>query len=292
MAGLQVAGFSSLYHLTHKNVVEGAEFIRGTGLATHFSQVGLYCAGAAPLLLAMACRAKNRGAKFLWLSALVIPFAGILFTGLRAAVLGMVFCMLVVLFKWDFRRAPLYVISFLFVGFIAVSAIPVLQTSSHHMGKHITNIDDSAAARPRLAMQGLRLFAQNPVIGKGPNSFSRNFGGVGDAHNTYANILADYGLFGLIFFMWTIVIAVRASSKASDLQDYTELSTIGLGTLGCLAAVLAVAFFHSVNYIVTFWLFPAIGLSIRHLVALKQAPVEPEMSPYFEHLESFEPPLR
>ncbi|MEW6221380.1 MAG: O-antigen ligase family protein [Thermodesulfobacteriota bacterium] len=265
IGGLQVAGFSQLYHLTHSEEVEGSGFRRGTGIATHFSQVGLYCAGAAPLLLARGLVAARRSRRLLWLASTVVPFAGILFSGLRAAFIGMALGILTVFLKWDLKKAPQYLLVLVILGALATSALPVLKEYSGNLKAHLTTVDDSAAARPRLAMMGLTLFAESPVVGRGPASFKRVFGGVGDAHNTYANVLADYGLLGLLGFVWANSAAILAILRTCQRRQDSDLYPAGLGLLGCMVAVMSVAFFHSVNYITTYWIFPALGLGLGML---------------------------
>tara|TARA_B100000989_G_scaffold288927_1_gene260146 strand:+ start:197 stop:805 length:609 start_codon:yes stop_codon:yes gene_type:complete len=60
----------------------------------------------------------------------------------------------------------------------------------------------SNAERLHLIESGVTMASENPLIGVGPKGFSHYFDYLktSDAHNTYVNIIAEFGFFALILF--------------------------------------------------------------------------------------------
>lgn len=61
---------------------------------------------------------------------------------------------------------------------------------------------ESNDSRLNLINYALQMFNENPIFGVGPKAFSMyfSFSTVNDAHNAYANLLAELGIFSLVLF--------------------------------------------------------------------------------------------
>lgn len=271
VAGLQYAGLSQFYLRSQEIEMEAGAFgafVRGVGLAEHFSQTGLYCAAALPLSFMGFVGSNRKIKRLIWAVPGLFALAGITFTTLRAALIGGVAGVLVVLWFWDKRKLiPYMAVSFM-MAFLLVVAVPVLRTSTMALVEHSTTLDGSAMSRPVLAARAIDLWTQSPVFGKGPRAFSRTTGHVGDAHNTYLNTLVEYGILGFVLFISILVVAFRSTSRA--IKYNKELRTTAIGIFGALTAACLAAIVHSFNYISMFWLFPALGLSVGKLYKLSK----------------------
>ncbi len=84
-----------------------------------------------------------------------------------------------------------------------------------------TTVDQSAEDRLKLMEVGLHLFRDNPLFGKGTNAFRYiasgffTYGSEISAHNTYVDILANFGIIGAVLYYMPIVIGVWKSFKGA-----------------------------------------------------------------------------
>jgi O-antigen ligase len=192
-----------------------------------------------------------------------------MFSSLRAGLIGGSLGIILSLFYWNWKRAIPYIVVGAFFTGILVLALPMFKTASYAMVEHTATIDNSALARPVLAGMGLDMWSRSPVLGSGFKSVARGFG-PGDAHNTYVNVLADYGLVGIGLFLTVIILAfVRLKQVIPHLTEGREMV---IGLMGALLCACITVIFHSANGQEVFWLFPALALSV-HRFSVKRTRV-------------------
>ena len=80
----------------------------------------------------------------------------------------------------------------------------LLNIFSTFFGKPGSKIDYSARDRFEYAIDAFKLFAARPLFGYGPGGVISHSSG-GYAHNNFAELLADYGFVGFIFFEFLII---------------------------------------------------------------------------------------
>ena len=269
VAGLQYAGYSQFYLATSESSSDAGGFVRGVGLAQHFSQTGLYCAAALPISFMGFVTAKTRRARMLWLIPGLFAVAGMTFTVLRAAFIGGAFGVLVSLWYWNKRKIIPYMAISILLILLMVVIVPVLRSSAMALFVHTTTIDSSAMNRPLLIKKAIDIWYEYPVFGGGPRIFTRTTHHVGDAHNTYFNTLVEYGLLGLILF--TAVLYYSFKDLHRTIKHSSDHRSLAIGLIGSLAAACMVGLVHSFNYISMFWLFPALGLSMGKVYAITKS---------------------
>jgi len=239
--------------------VDAGGFRRGFGLANHFSQAGLYCAAMVPIAALQVVANSQRWRKVFWIAAAGGAILGLVFTGLRAGFLGGLLGLVLALRWWDAKRAKVYLAGGAALVLMVMAAVPLLHRASDSYVHHLTHIDQSAESRPHLAELAIAQWKLSPVFGAGPRSVARSEGGAGDPHNTYADVLADYGVLGLVTFLGMLWFAHKRVRAAIEYGPRDRALLIGVN--GALISACVVAFFHSVDYIEVFWLFPALALA-------------------------------
>jgi O-antigen ligase len=258
VAALQYAGMDSMYLPSQRRITDAGGFKRGIGLANHFWMTGLYCAATMPIAVMGSLTADPRWKRRLYAMTGVFAVAGLTFTTLRAGFAGGLFGAALALYLWDKRTAVRYAIGAAVMLGVVFAAVPVLRESSQALYEHTTSLDSSAKRRPELVMQGLETWQRSPLLGVGPKGM-RRFYEVGDAHNSYVNVLTDYGVIGAVCFVAVMVLSF--SRLASALRRLPEERPLLLALTGALASAYVVGIVHSVNYIEMFWLFPALALA-------------------------------
>lgn len=274
IGGLQYAGFENMYLPSQLAQVDAGGRRRGVGLANHFTQTGMYCAAVIPMCLAAVINTKRTVLRILWGTAVVAATAGVMFTTMRAGLGGALIGSLFVLF-FGARR---YIIPLALAGVFAVAvmvfAIPTIREAGTSLVEHTITVDDSARIRPKLVEMGIEMWSQSPIFGKGPASLARVYG-PGDAHNTYVNLLSDFGLIGLFAFLYALIVAARRLKRATRLRPDERLLYIGIG--GALISTCVVGIVHTLHYLEEFWLIPALALAAGRLPGRAPAAADPPL---------------
>ena len=102
--------------------------------------------------------------------------------------------------------------------------------------------DFSTASRFYMVLEGLVLFIKRPIIGWGINGFTirSSFGMY--AHNTIIDILANFGLISLIFFLYPLV---KAFPKSLNKEKKGDINICILS----FYIIIAIGLFTSVEYL-------------------------------------------
>lgn len=138
------------------------------------------------------------------LSAYFLLLTGSMSNILLAGILA--FLTVIILTKKKAKTVVLIVSALAIVLLVAVVAIlPALEPIRDRLLSILATFikipgvryDASAAERFKAAVYGFRLFFESPLFGNGLNSVASNFRVM--AHNNFAEIGADYGIFALVF---------------------------------------------------------------------------------------------
>ena len=100
------------------------------------------------------------------------------------------------------------------------------------------------------------MFLDRPFLGQGLNTFMANYArfrvpgdyGVWYAHNTYLQIAAETGLFGLAAFLWMIIKTAAVSVRSWRLIDDGFLRYLYLGLFCGIASFLVLSSIDVTHY--------------------------------------------
>lgn len=161
---------------------------------------------------------KELARKKIYLVVTGICIVGMLATGSRGALISFIFmavlyATLIEGIKKKFR-AGLAMVAAVFVGLCLVTEVPFL---NEYFGERFLAVfsdsvkDASVDDRAMYVLVGLDMIAEKPIIGWGPNNFAvylNRFGGYGRevySHNNYIELMANYGIVGLLLFYWMYI---------------------------------------------------------------------------------------
>ena len=146
-------------------------------------------------------------------------------SGIGCAVIS-IFLMAYLSLKKKGRIIAGLILGLLIIAFIALIQLPQLA----YFKTRITNIlisffsqntagDNSANERLELANDAFLLFITNPLFGYGPNAVvDYTIGGY--AHNNFAELLADYGMFSFVAFELLIIIPLKNQMFNKGVRAY------------------------------------------------------------------------
>jgi putative inorganic carbon (hco3(-)) transporter len=240
------------------------------------------------LPLAVVLGMTSRGIRrLIFLGGALVMFAGIIFTYSRGGFLGIIATFLFMVWKLSKRKRIRTLV--LVVVSVAV-LLPVLPGS---YSKRILTIFESESdttgsshARKELLMQTVSLAMKRPIIGVGMGNLPvySNHGMV--AHNSYAEIAAELGIFGLLAYLVVILAPFRSLGRLEkkikdrdsqrdptphkpragilrigggddsqqgagdqEAKDSRELYYLTVGVRATLVAYMVVSFFGSIQYL-------------------------------------------
>lgn len=271
-AGLQQAGYEWAYPAGDRDRAVAGGYQRGFGIVGNFTQASLYATVTIPIAIAMFIRST---AVLTTLLSFVLGIVGItaqIFSVSRSGVLGIVLGSWVVLNRGINLRALVAGFVALALAAVIVVGHPLTRQSGTDLFNHLSvffsedaELDRSAASRPLLARLGLDTWSDSRVIGGGPFAVHRDHDR--DPHNTLINVLAQYGIVGLLFFLLVLYRCYRNTVRAADKGYRTEGAALG----GALVATLPIAFFHSLDYVDLFWFVPGLCLALARFPSLEEA---------------------
>lgn len=253
------------------SVAEGYEINqirRGYGLVGMATQIGLqFCLGL-PLIASFYLGGK--GKKTLWkLPLFILAVVGLILTFSRGAILGVSFS--VALLLWFHRKYKMLACYVVIGALVAISYLSLMHLLPKHYSHFFQGKDSSAASRLPFTLVSLRMFAEHPITGFGYGGFWVHCTRYGssvhiEAHNTYAQVLVEYGIFGFILFISIISMSLkgywayirRGSSKILKMQS--------VGYLCALFAILINAIVHCFEWDLIFWLPIMFGFMMQDIV--------------------------
>jgi putative inorganic carbon (hco3(-)) transporter len=262
------------------------------------------------LPLAVVLGMTSRGIRrWIFLGGALVMFGGIIFTYSRGGFLGIIFSFLFMLWKLS-KRKRLQTMALVFAS-VAV-LLPVLPGSYSQRILTIFESESDATgsshARQELLMNGINQTMNRPIIGVGMGNFTDiSIKGM-VAHNSYVEIAAELGVFGLLAYLIVILAPFRSLGRlekevkerddARDLnlhkpragllrigggdpspqsavdqeaKDSREFFYLIVGVRATLIAYMVVSFFGSVQYLWYLYYLVAYSISLGVIHALETA---------------------
>ncbi|MCG3118712.1 MAG: hypothetical protein ALAOOOJD_00966 [bacterium] len=249
----------------------------GGGTDPNFFALSILSFLPIPFLFAFA--EKRWGRRLVWLGIFLLLIAGIVISFSRAGLLGLAFVLLVLGYKIRRHRFLLVVAAALFVlllFFLPETVWDRLGTLSR-FGK-----DDSLRWRYRLLLGSWDLFLTHPFTGIGAgNIVLFSFRWVNRhqaAHNTYLEILAEFGIVAIVIFGLLVHATfryLRSSYQYFAVNQRPRLAIIGEGLEAGLLGFLFVSLFLSLHYEYMFWVFLGMAGAMRKMAEAENAYLRP-----------------
>ena len=204
--------------------------------------------------------------------------AAIALMSARSAIIGLALGMGIVLFSfYRDRRFPLFVLG---SAVAAVAALFVVPQSTFDRFAAIADFSTDRSLFRRLTYLnvGWDLFKTSPIWGIGPGNFPSHY--IGDAyrylpgrtlnarelHNTYLDVLVEYGAVGFALFAGVVTAALRSAAKAVREGADEAVRGPAFAIMTALIALLAASVFMPHKDFRYLWIFIGLALCCRGLV--------------------------
>ncbi len=144
---------------------------------------------------------------------------------------------------------------------LAIASAPVVLVMMTLGGRSGAEADESAELRILAWREGLRMFAEHPLLGVGQDHFTLYHGYT--AHNSYVLTAAELGLIG--FVLWSAMLYLAIKIPLSGVRRYAgrpgaEVARDwGIALLASMAAMLIGIFFLSMSYHALLWIYMALA---------------------------------
>jgi O-antigen ligase len=262
---LQLTEGGSYYFLSAGQAYEIGNITRGYGLIGMATQLGIVYCIAIPFITTLALANAKR--RWLFIFLLLLNVIGLIISFSRGAILGTYLSIFFVLFLLkDKKRLKIYVVVTLFV-ILSYSAITLLfpdQYTIFFQGK-----DSSAMSRPMLVQTGIKMFQEKPIFGFGLGGYTENTIRYGylktiEAHNTFIEVLVEYGIVGLSAFFFAIFLSIKGYLRYIRNGKSEIMRTLSIGGLSCMIAILIDGYFHSFEWRLELWLPIFLGFLMEH----------------------------
>lgn len=248
----------------------------------------LYLAMNAALSLSFILSPRIKTTPFLRI-CLLLQLAGLVATFSRMGAICLAGAFIYLLFSYGRKKAALAIIILILLSLIAV-VVSVEQIYEEHpvVQAYIFRQPDLEALQeyPRLILvhrwdafrANWRMFLDNPLLGVGPFMAMDNYAQYKpedalwytrqmlDSHNQYLQLLAEKGIFGLLFFMGFIVLIWRRLSRCVKQPAATETGAILLGLKAGLVAYLIACLAAQATHELQFWLTLGLALALLNIL--------------------------
>ena len=242
-------------------VARGVDFIRGyapiiniglvraTASFKDANTLGIYLSALAPLVLGLALYYKKGAKKVLFMLMGLLAVCGIVLTYSRPTLLALyiaLFFMAVV--RKDKVMIWVLVIGILLTPFIAPASIKNWAKQVNYNPMRFMCNDDRIA----VYQHSLQMIKDRPVLGRGANTFMKNFKNYNNpphyrdvavidyiyAHNIYLHMAGELGLLGLGIFIWFVVVFFKSAKKIYSRLKDDFLKVVLMSLSACLLAFL------------------------------------------------------
>ncbi|HXH84216.1 MAG TPA: O-antigen ligase family protein, partial [Candidatus Tectomicrobia bacterium] len=241
-----------------------------------------------PLAFALGASRDDPNRRLLWQGAGVVLVVMLFLTSSRGGFLGLMVATMVFLYR---RRGPVVAFGALAVLLGAVVVVPTelgsraLATLFEDSRALPPGLEQSNRAHVALFWAGLRMIADHPLLGVGPDQFKSlstaytGFSQGNIAHNSYLEIGAEFGLPALLVFVLLLASTYRSLGRVAALGGVPamrEVAAWGEGLRAGLTGYLVAAFFISAQYEKLLWLtifltVVLVDVAARQLVAAAPA---------------------
>jgi hypothetical protein len=263
---LQMFKGQSFYLISATKEGKVGEIQRGYGLIGMATQVGInFCLGV-PLVGALLFEKGGKRRLFLYL-VFAVSMIGLVLSFSRGAFLGVFVSFFFMMLLH--RRAKLLVVYLLLAGTLIVSYSSAMTFLPAKYGHFFLGKDDSAGGRMPYVKIGLKMFADRPFTGFGYGGFTEQCVRYGsrikiEAHNTYVQVLVEYGILGLSAFLLMILFSARGYIGYIRQGRSPTLRTLCVGYFAALIALAINAVVHCIEWNLIFWLVVIFGFLMRH----------------------------
>jgi len=263
---LQLAFGNSFYLISTTGkaaMVLGVE--RGYGLIGMATQVGVtFCLGVP--LIASLLLSKRR--KILLSILFFLSLAGLVSSFSRGAILGTYVALVFLLL---FHKKYKLIFLSIMMGLVCYGAYSVVMAFLPENYSHFfQGKDGSATARLPFTLMAFKMFLDRPLTGFGFGGFAEYCVKYGsqihiEAHNTYAQVLVEFGIFGFILFIFVIATALKGYLSYLKQGKSSLLKVQASGYLAALIAILFDALVHCFEWNLIFWIPVLLGYLMGHL---------------------------
>ena len=223
-----------------------------------------------PFLAAFALNQKSKGKKVIFLFALMIPFAALLYTYSRSCWVSFAISFLVFICFYNYRLIPLM----LLLGFMMIPFLP--ETIINRIST-IGSMKDTSNKYRILIWEGVLKMLKGTFvtgIGLGPEAFNKLYPSYADAsavlaphsHMLFMQVLTEMGLLGFISFLsyWVMTLKRLVTTKIRYKLPYEMKNYV----CASLASFTGVIFVSGVEYI---WFYPRVMISFFVMVGIIMA---------------------
>lgn len=231
-----------------------------------------------PFLLSVSLLAKKKTMKSFGIGGLIICIAGIFTTYSRGSILALGVASIItvlVTIKQLIKTSKLttLIVMIVLLGLVIRWQMWVPEsiihraeeTTQENQGLYADpEFDESTQARIKTWKEGIEIFKNNPIFGVGFKipEFMHSY----DTHNTFIQIAAEMGIFGLLVFLWLLWKIFRESLLLLN----SEFNIIAAGFIGCIIAFIIVNMFYSNFFrdtvVGTFWAMLGILASCKSYI--------------------------
>ena len=233
---------------------------RGYGLVGMATQIGFQLCFIVSLLVAVAVDRSNK--KVVFYMSLSLLILGLVLTFSRAAILGTCVSIAIILFLLERKKLLILYVGGGFV--LGIVYIVYLNLLPDNYSFFLQGEDSSAKARVHFVKIGINMFLDKPLWGWGYGGFTENVVKYGsshriEAHNTFIQVLVEYGIVGFSAFMFLIIKSIKGYWRCFKNCGSHEMKVISVGFFASLTAVLVDSYFHCFEWNLLFWLAVTMG---------------------------------
>jgi len=187
------------------------------------------------LLMCLWTAMKHKRMKMALMGLIVINVFCVLFLFSRAAYMGMIVGVSLLLL---IRNRKLLIIFLLILMFWQTALPGKVKERIQQTHDRYGQLDESAALRIIVWHHSMDLFARNPVMGVGFGVFPYLGLELGDTHNIYLKILAEQGILGFFIFLILLIIMFIQGIVLHMYGETDMQRALGLGFVLCLLVLM------------------------------------------------------
>lgn len=246
---------------------------RATGLIDDPNYFAMNLIALVPLAIFYFANEKYKLRSFFWGISSFILILGVFTTLSRAALIGLLAVLLLMLFR-NFKKVfLLYIVISIILASLIITLLPGqllnrLSTFSEVISSPIQGYS-SIAERKTLLQAGLKVFLDHPFTGVGIGNSStkiEEYTGLRlVSHNTYIDIAAETGILGITLFFSFIFSTLQIFNKSKKLfrskEEIDLCNTIQTSFIGLLVLL----FFLTAIHVTYFWIFSALSIILLRL---------------------------
>jgi O-antigen ligase len=241
-----------------------------------------------PVAFALARLQLVRRKRILWLAAGALLVLSLYLTSSRGGFLGLIVAAAVFAYRQRGLGGALGLLSLLILLALPTDLGTRALATITESGEAPSGLQYSNRAHEALFWAALRMIADEPLLGVGPQNFkplSTSYTGLdvaNIAHNSYLELGAEMGLLILAVFVLLLVVTYGTLARASRLRgpEARVLAGLALGMQIGLIGFFVSATFISAQYEKLFWLFVFLSIPVERLARRRAwapvpAPTEP-----------------